>query len=478
MVTHLIMNGEDLIGWGSQLLRSASNARSYDGQYAPWVQAMADQADHDLRILSEEVDELGLWTAHVATGFEEADAAEARGFGEWAALIRSMVEQGLDPVGLMPVWARTLGRPPWIDQADWRDMSWEQRQQIIREYQQAWMEQQARIDRLTTPPWERDERWLWAVAGINPDLAGLDGMLEPGEIREIKDQLVLTRQEYERKWAEFLESQSLYKFGVGDDLSEAFLIYLFGLEGAAAYGLNVHVAPDGTATGGVSSQSQRVLQDYQFERLSGGNHAQDINLNLIEGFRGKGYGINSGDLAGVHYNLCGEIVASVTAGVDPVDGLIAFEQTSRGAEILGDHTVGTNSNELIDLLQEYGWEGERLGNAGDPYPWSDDRGWEPKPDQVGDHLQEGRAVIALVNLEKLNAFVEPVDGRNDATHWVSILQVVTGSDGAASVRIFNPYENREEWYSFDHLVESWTPGPNYRAVVATPPADQAWLASP
>ena len=256
------------------------------------------------------------------------------------------------------------------------------------------------------------------------------------------------------------------------------MIYLFGLEGAAAYGLNVHIGPDGTATGGVSSESQRVLQDFHFERLSGGNHAQDINLNLIEGFRGKGYGINSGDLAGVHYNLCGEIVASVTVGVDPVDGLIAFEQTSRGAEILGDHTVGTNSNELIDLLDENGWEGQRVGNAGDPYPWSDDRGWEPKPDQVSDHLREGRAVIALVNLEKLNAFVEPVDGRNDATHWVSILQVVTGSDGEASVRIFNPYENREEWYSFDHLVESWTPGPNYRAVVATPPADQAWLASP
>ena len=165
-------------------------------------------------------------------------------------------------------------------------------------------------------------------------------------------------------------------------------------------------------------------------------------------------------------------------GIDPVEGLAAFEQTTNGADILADHTVGTNSNDLIELLDQYGWEGERVGNADDSYPWRDDRGWEPKPDQVADHLRAGRAVIALVNLEKLNAFVEPVDGRNDATHWVSVLQVVTGRDGEVSVRVFNPYENREEWYAFDHLVESWTPGPNYRAVVATPPPDLAWLPTP
>lgn len=466
MVTHLIMNGEDLIGWGSQLLRSASNARSYDGQYAPWVQALADQADHDLRILSEEVDELGLWTAHVATGFEEADAAEARGFGEWAAMIRSMVEQGLDPVGLMPVWARTMGRPPWIDQADWRDIPWEQRQQIIREYQQAWMEQQARIDRLSTPPWERDERWLWAVAGINPDLAGLDGMLEPGEIREIKDQLVLTRQEYERKWAEFLESQSLYKFGVGDDLSEAFLIYLFGLEGAAAHGVGTIVADD-----------QRLLGMPRFQ-YSPGEVDQYLMLNGVDGvpeFVGKGYGSDfSGDF-GLHYNLCGQLATAVTIGVDPIDGLIAFERIDSGPSILADQTIGTGHAQLTNMLGEFGWEGERVGNATDPYPWRDGRGWQPKPEQVAEHLEQGRALIALMGLNTRSGLIDPA---GPIPHWVSVLQVVESQDGEAYARIYNPYQNREEWYSFDHLAASWAPGPNYRAVVATPPMELAWLPKP
>jgi hypothetical protein len=140
--------------------------------------------------------------------------------------------------------------------------------------------------------------------------------------------------------------------------------------------------------------------------------------------------------------------------------------------------MGTDAGDLSELLSEYNWRGERVGNANDPYPWRDHRGWQPKIDQVAQHLDNGRAVIALVNLDTNSDFIEPVDGQTDAAHWVSILQVMETQDGDGVVRVYNPYQNREEWYSFDTLVDAWTPGPNYRAVVATPPEDMAWLPSP
>jgi len=137
--------------------------------------------------------------------------------------------------------------------------------------------------------------------------------------------------------------------------------------------------------------------------------------------------------------------------------------------------MGTGSGDLIRLLVEYGWDGVRLGNTGDPYPWWDGESWYPKASQVEDHLRNGRAVIALVSL---NTGTGRIDPNGTAPQWVSILQTVETTGGETAVRIFKTYQNREEWYSFDQIQQSWTPGPNYRAVVATPPSDLAWLPGP
>jgi hypothetical protein len=83
-----------------------------------------------------------------------------------------------------------------------------------------------------------------------------------------------------------------------------------------------------------------------------------------------------------------------------------------------------------------------------------------------------------VNLDTSSDLIEPVDGRNDANHWIAILQVVETQDGDAFAKVYNPYQSREEWYPFDQLVDSWHPGPNYRAVIATPPEELAWLPNP
>jgi len=478
MVDWLSASGEDMSLWGKSLLNATSDARSYDGQYAPWVQALADGANHDIYAYIHEVKNLSRRLEKIAKAFEDADQAELAGDFAWALIMREMVERGEIPTGDWFQWRQTISRPPWISPAVWRRLNREERAEIVLAARRAYDAQNERIARMRTPPWEKDEDWLWRIIGLNPDqLAYLDPRND-GRREAYQDLLDRTRAEYEQHWTDFLEKQAVFKFGVGDDLTEAFLIYMFGLEGAAEYGV-----------GQIVVDNQRLLDNPQ-ERLrefAGGGRAQYINLDRIPNLNNQRFGVDSGERMGIHFNLCGELTSAITIGVDPIEALIRFDSINieengvvftDGSAILEDHTMGTDAGDLSALLREYGWQGDRVGNTGDPYPWRDHRSWQPKPDQVMSHLDEGRAVIALVNLDTTSTLIEPVNNHTDSTHWVSILQVVQTRDGKSVVRIYNPYENREEWYPFYQLVESWTPGPNYRAVVATPPEELRWLPNP
>ncbi len=229
-------------------------------------------------------------------------------------------------------------------------------------------------------------------------------------------------------------------------------------------------------------EDQRLLETFR-ERLiedeivDEDRHIQDYNLDNIPEFKDKGYGSNRDKDEGVHINLCGEIGTAVSIGVYPVDALLKFNDIPGGKNILMDETVGTSHKNLIALFAKYGWEGQSVGHTNDPYQWSDEYTLKPKFFQVEDHLKSGRSIEALVNLNTFSNYIEPLD-KHDAPHWAPILQVMTTHDGQEVVRLYNPYQDREEWYPFDHLVQSWTPSANYVAVVAAPPEELRWLPSP
>lgn len=468
MVGLLIHRGAEMPRWATTLVNRTDGARTYEGgQYGPWVRDVAAAAASRVRTFAEELADHGHWLRNVVKAFEEADGADVAGYGAWAAMIRTMVEDGQDPTSLIPDWARLRGCPPWISMEDWMMPNGDQRRAIVDEYLAAYQAQQARIERLRTPPWEKDADWLWRITGVDPNLLDSLGAASLDDLLSHQEDLARLRAKWQGYWDEFLESQSLYKFGVGDDLTESFLIYMFGLEGAAEYGVEDIVAAD-----------QRILGIPEFP-FPGEAVEQYIDLGKIGAFEGNGYT--------VHPNLCGQLVVAATIGQDPEDALIEFNSldpvkdgsvTTDGFAILGNPHQGTGAANLRDLLQEYGWQGDRVGNAGDPYPWYDGRSWEPKPGQVADHLAHGRAVIALVNLDTATQRIDAADGTDDATHWVSVLQIVETRTGESVARIYNPFQNREEWYSFDTLVDAWTPGPNYRAVIATPPQSLAWFPTP
>lgn len=480
MVDWLSASGEDMSLWGKSLLNATSDARSYDGQYAPWVQALADEANHDINAYIHEVKNLSRRLEKIAKAFEDADQAELAGDFAWALIMREMVERGEIPTGDWFQWRQTISRPPWISPAVWRRLNREERAEIVLAARRAYDAQNERIARLRTPPWEKDPGWLWIVAGINPQL--LENRyfpdMEIAGIREYKRQL---RLEYEQHWSNFLANQAVYKFGVGDDLTEAFLIYMFGLEGAAEYGVEVFYSKDGNFSGAVVAEDQRILENPidLIRDYIGGVHVQDIKLEAIEGLEGSYAGI-------VHKNLCGQITSAVTIGVDPIDALIEFEGVPDGSAILSDPSMGTNPTNLIKLLEEYGWEGQAIGYASDPEPWKD---YPPTMDNLHDYLCEGKAILPLTNINTSTGFLEPGDIGSDAAHWPSVLQTIKTHNGEEIVRVYNPYENREEWIRYDDYQSSWQlyskynrsgkrMGPNYRAVIATPPEELQWLPNP
>lgn len=390
------------------------------------MQALADEADRDINAYAYKIKKLSDRLEQIARAFEDADQAELAGDFAWALIMREMVERGEIPTSDWFQWLETFNRPPWISPGEWRMLDHGDRWEILLAARRAYDAQNERIARMRTPPWEKDPNWLWGVGGINPQL--FEGKYFPDmDIAGYQTYVEQVKQEYEQHWADFLDKQAVYKFGVGDDLTEAFLIYMFGLEGAAAYGVEVHFYDDGRFKGSVVAGDQRILQNPldMIEIYIVGDRAQDINLGVIEGFEGSYVGI-------VHTNLCGEITSAVTMGVDPIDALIKFEGVGEGAAILADPSMGTNPTDIIRLYEEYGWEGQPIGYGADPEPWKD---YPPAMENLNEYLQEGKAVITLVNLNTSSGYLEPTDVDADASHWVAVLQTVETASGEDFVRI-------------------------------------------
>jgi len=78
---------------------------------------------------------------------------------------------------------------------------------------------------------------------------------------------------------------------------------------------------------------------------------------------------------------------------------------------------------------------------------------------------------------------------SDTSHWVAVIQIVETRTGEEVVRIYSPFQNREEWIRYDDYQSSWQlyskyngsgerMGPNYRAVIATSPEEMQWLPNP
>ncbi|HEY4666020.1 MAG TPA: hypothetical protein VIH26_01830 [Anaerolineales bacterium] len=127
---------------GRELMRAAVDAPSYEGQYGPWLEAMAVADDHDTRLTAEEIRERAHNLLSTAGAFRDADALDALGHVAWAATVWRLVEADYDPTGLVADWLRGPGRPPQIALNEWNQLTEGERQAIL---EGAW-----------------NPQWLWA----------------------------------------------------------------------------------------------------------------------------------------------------------------------------------------------------------------------------------------------------------------------------------------------------------------------------
>jgi hypothetical protein len=129
---------EELRQGGSKLLSATADARSYDGQYAPWVQSIASDGDHRTRTLSERIASLAHTLDRIAQAFEEADRLDHSGFSHLADQFRTVIESGYD-LSSFPMWLIRGQCPPWIKQELWNRLPLDDRDAILSSVGEDWL---------------------------------------------------------------------------------------------------------------------------------------------------------------------------------------------------------------------------------------------------------------------------------------------------------------------------------------------------
>ncbi|TQF10175.1 hypothetical protein FJV41_40780 [Myxococcus llanfairpwllgwyngyllgogerychwyrndrobwllllantysiliogogogochensis] len=208
--------------------------------------------------------------------------------------------------------------------------------------------------------------------------------------------------------------------------------------------------------------------------------AQYLNIGAILNGEGKDY---------THGNLCGELSALSVMGMELVDGLTRFANLGsdyRG--ILSNGEMLTNSTHLETFLASEGWRivGQQAGSENDPTmkdldgsfsatnTYNNNHAQNPTPEAVQRILDDGGALMVLVNIDGAdNGMLESVrTSDQDITHWVSVVDITENAQGQTYVRVYNPYQNREEVYSWADFKAAWqSPSESGFTYVAAMPPD-------
>lgn len=245
-------------------------------------------------------------------------------------------------------------------------------------------------------------------------------------------------------WGEFREGLTVYRRAHVDRVyRDEFRIFLDGLPEETDYQL----ARIATLSNGFG-QGPRSWEDYTADNA---NAAQYFRLRELAYEWGWDEHEEYGASNGVHYNLCGQLAVIGAVGDTLPDGLslfndIVFKTSSDEVRDHGEDVLKENRStwyyHLRDFLREYGWEaGSSTGDVS-------------LEDLISD-LRGGEAVVALVNLDTWTEVLVPGEGDRYTAHWVTVLQVLRTVDGRDAVRVYNSFQNREEYYTWDRFHAVW-----------------------
>ncbi len=149
----------------------------------------------------------------------------------------------------------------------------------------------------------------------------------------------------------------------------------------------------------------------------------------------------------IHHNLCGEFCAATLAGVDVIPLLKKWKAVddAKVTEIMRDDE-GTGLGDVKAMLSLFDLEFEEYRYAPSVTPVS--------PIRLLNQLKEGKMAFSGVGIFKANGkLCGKESGGKTTRHWVILEDVIpVGNSGWA--RIYNPFRNREEVYTYELFIQS------------------------
>jgi hypothetical protein len=328
-----------------------------------------------------------------------------------------------------PSWLTQRTRPPYIAPDTWKALPPSERSEIINDALRAWKAHEADL----APP-------AWLVEGSRPPFISEGtwnriGMAE--RIATIADSRAAW-QAYQQEALDLLFNGMPRVDGV---IQEPYLVQ--------------HPLGDVYQLGFGSGVSG-TWASYQ----GSANAAQYLDLRRL---LGDGY-------PAAHYNLCGQLAVAQTLGLSVRDGLRLFSEMSNGQynSVLTNARQTTGFGDLMAMFRAAGWTATYRNQGTHPRSLGTAADLEAA-------LAGGNGVIALVNINGTGRLqsVSASDQDRDIAHWVTVMGVEQSPAGETQVRVYNPFTNHEEVYTWETFEAAWsqTAGNSSRhlIVVGTPP---------
>ncbi|RKG67365.1 SH3 domain-containing protein [Corallococcus sp. CA054B] len=165
-----------------------------------------------------------------------------------------------------------------------------------------------------------------------------------------------------------------------------------------------------------------------------------------------------------HKNLCGPLAVGASMGLPPDEALALFKDSDGATSANLLNGGGTTDNaDLMQMYEAAGWSSKYKAEKALP------------PEEFARFLANGDTLVALVDIDTGTK----ADGKLSASgtaHWVNVRAVEEGANGEWTVRVYNPFQNREEVYSWKDFEASWAKTADNRShglLVATPPPPDA-----
>jgi hypothetical protein len=150
----------------------------------------------------------------------------------------------------------------------------------------------------------------------------------------------------------------------------------------------------------------------------------------------------------IHYHLCGEFCVAAIVHSNVIPALQRWcGVDERARAILENAGEGTYLKELEDMLAIYELAGESLKS---------DYMIPISPGRLAKRLNAGECLLVGVGIETVHGSLVP-KVEQKARHWVVVEEVLPVANNGW-IRLYNPFNNRDEVYTYDAFMESMGTG--------------------